>query len=433
VYILSTLEFKHIGALGIMCFLFWLFKVRKPTFYGGVFCLLCVYIPLSSKIPLNLFPGINGLNIFYCILLTTLVKAGKKAPCHSDSVKRSWLLWCMVCGFSVVVAYLCNDTIYGSPIHVCKRWMDPFFIYLFAKRLVSDEDRMAALDGVVMGTILFSMHLLIQGIDIGDKVRVGGMFDDPNAAAAFIAAYASVLFSLFINTRRKILSLICLILVFVAYFAELQTVSRGGIIGFGVGLLVTSYVTSLNFKLLIAFIITLMLVFSPSFLPEKVALRFSGQDMHGLESNEADVSFTTRIEIWHAAVRMSIFNPLGVGMDSFKERVGEYGGPALRDAHNVYLLVAAETGLLGIVLFVKLILHLLKRGLAAQKNKEDVISKIAGQALLGSLAALIFTNFFSVTMRDMRVFGYIGVLAAIIKILPTNLPIKRKMFNRGGS
>lgn len=67
-----------------------------------------------------------------------------------------------------------------------------------------------------------------------------------------------------------------------------------------------------------------------------------------------DESASTRITIWSAAWEMIKANPQGVGIGHFEVEIGKYAGPGVqhRDAHNTFVLCAAEVGFPGLLAFV---------------------------------------------------------------------------------
>jgi putative inorganic carbon (hco3(-)) transporter len=74
---------------------------------------------------------------------------------------------------------------------------------------------------------------------------------------------------------------------------------------------------------------------------------------------ERDASAAYRLVIWSAAWEMFKANPGGVGVGQFRNRIGQYAVHpseyALvhdRDAHNSYILCAAETGVLGLAVYL---------------------------------------------------------------------------------
>ena len=180
------------------------------------------------------------------------------------------------------------------------------------------------------------------------------------------------------------------------------------------GLLVTALISGRALVKIAILGIALSLLFIPQLLPDKLSSRLEGTAINNSDDFEAEVSADIRKQIWSAAITMSFSNPLGVGLGAFKRKIEEYGGPTGRDAHNMYLLVSSEMGAGGLLILLGLIFQMFKRGLKGVYCARDEISKKAGLALTGGMTALVVTNLFSATIRDVSVFGYAWVLAAIV-------------------
>lgn len=72
-------------------------------------------------------------------------------------------------------------------------------------------------------------------------------------------------------------------------------------------------------------------------------------------SERRDPSVTSRLIIWAGACEMIKDHPLGVGVGHFQDQIARYTGETGlegRDAHNSYLICAAETGLFGLAAYL---------------------------------------------------------------------------------
>lgn len=100
-------------------------------------------------------------------------------------------------------------------------------------------------------------------------------------------------------------------------------------------------------------------------------------------------SVSDRLVIWGGAWQMIKDNPLGVGIGHFQAQIGRYTaslGVVKRDAHNSYLLCAAETGLPGIAAYLAtLALAWYTLGRTARRLRARVLDP-------GELVLIIFAN-----------------------------------------
>ncbi len=92
---------------------------------------------------------------------------------------------------------------------------------------------------------------------------------------------------------------------------------------------------------------------SDSFFRERMITIFSSAE-------ERDKSSANRLIIWASAWRMIQEKPMGVGIGRFEYEISQYAPPeifaeegsARRDAHNTFILCAAELGVLGLTAFL---------------------------------------------------------------------------------
>lgn len=404
--------FKYLGLLGLIGFVSYLAKVRKPSLYGWIFIMLCAYLPISGKYPFNLGPGVNLINIFFLALFLTGRSISLRQDVR-DPVQKMGVMWIcvLVLAFFISILHTGINNIENLLVSL-KRLLDPLIIYYFAKRLVYENDQKATLDGIIFGVIFFSGHLFLQGLDIGDKMRVGGFLGQANAAAAFIAAYAPLLLSSLSATRKKISSLILMAGLVLCVIAEVQTVSRGGIIGLGSGLLFVAIQSRKKIIKAAVLILAILVIASPALLPDRLMSRFEGKSIsNNQEDTEAAISMSARTEVWSAAFSMILSNPFGVGMDRFTREIVNYGGPRL-DAHNILLRVWGEMGTQGVLVFIALISRILIMGWKMTR-KENEFEKFLGTGLVGGMLSLCITNMTSTTMLNSLIVSNMIVLAAI--------------------
>lgn len=228
--------------------------------------------------------------------------------------------------------------------------------------------------------------------------RPKGFFKDPNVAGPFMATGALFLLSQLVFLRRKIINNTSILLLF-ASLGVLSTFSRGAILNLAVGTLAIGLVAFWARKgRRFAALLTLgTIFFAAAFLcisrvPEQ-ASRFRGfaeYDIHG------------RFATWHAGLLLLRDYPLGVGPGQFEIHSPNYQttlpGPVIitLSAHNLYLRVLAENGVLGfavlLVALVSLIRDLLKGiRIAAQNKDREFLTD--GAWLLSSIVGILAESF----------------------------------------
>jgi O-antigen ligase len=112
------------------------------------------------------------------------------------------------------------------------------------------------------------------------------------------------------------------------------------------------------------------------------ALRYIGADVLLLNSPNRglDSGFTGRTEIWSATIDLWLKSPLlGVGFRQHEQFLE--GAPA----HNAYLAMLADTGLVGFVWYVVLLVRslLATRGIEEERTRRFVVAAIVGYIVVG--------------------------------------------------
>jgi O-antigen ligase len=149
--------------------------------------------------------------------------------------------------------------------------------------------------------------------------------------------------------------------------ALLMSWSRGAWIGVGAGLIVATIAQSRRafvFSAIAAFALAFVILLSSvNVIPPAIAERFGGiadyfgvLDVRGVKVDDANFAIVERMAHWQAAAMMFAERPLlGVGIGNYAPAYPAYALPRWDDplghAHNYYLNVAAETGIIGLTAY----------------------------------------------------------------------------------
>ncbi|MGZ3582910.1 MAG: O-antigen ligase family protein [Ktedonobacterales bacterium] len=240
----------------------------------------------------------------------------------------------------------------------------------------------------------------------GDTIRVLGTFGQPNPYSgylnyALLPAVALALFSRDVRERWVAGAASVLLL-----GAQVLANSRGGMIGLAVGLAVI-VVVGLRRERLAALVaavgVPLLLVawlahLIPARLTDALLRNFRINDVSvNGRINDANYSTMERLAHWLAGLRMFQAHPLlGVGAGNYDAAYLQYGDlmrwpESLGQAHNYYINVAAETGAIGLLAFIALVVVVLLLGWRATHPRVgNAPSPATGWALaLGLFAVLV--------------------------------------------
>jgi O-antigen ligase len=223
-------------------------------------------------------------------------------------------------------------------------------------------------------------------------MRAYGTFEQPNPYAGYLALIAPVAlavvvgvislqssvfskqahsktehWTLRVNTDYWLLITACLSLV-AMLAAIVMSWSRGAWLGVSAALIVATIVQSRRafvLSVVAAFaLIFALLLSSINIIPTAIAERFTGVtdyfgvfDVRGVKVDDANFAIVERMAHWQAALGMFADHPLlGVGIGNYAAVYPAYALPGWSDplghAHNYYLNVAAEAGIIGLAAYL---------------------------------------------------------------------------------
>ena len=279
---------------------------------------------------------------------------------------------------------------------------------------------------VVSGEALFAgvRSLLAIGPEsfrVGTITRAYGTFEQPNPFAGYLTLHLpfAVAALMVWRSKRRWVSAVVVALVLSGIVLSL---SRGAWLGGIAGLLMVFWLAgkyvSLTLKrialsiVLVAAIV--LLVAGRGVVPGPALSVLSGdKDVIEIASNPGDGNFAImqRIAFWVAGARMVAERPLtGVGVGNFDESYPDYNvgiwSESLGHAHNLYLNLAAETGLIGAGLFVVFLAGVLAR--AARFRPRDQLEQILLAGAVGSIVAFSVHN-----LVDSVFVGGLGIIFGV--------------------
>ena len=215
-------------------------------------------------------------------------------------------------------------------------------------------------------------------------IRVFSVFGNPNILAEYLIMSIPVSVALFWNSKRLIKKLIFLLTSMILVGTLVLTISRGGWIGFAFGIFVFMFLVEQRL-LLLCIPAGVLSVFV---LPQSIINRIQ------TIGNLTDSSNAWRITTWQVTtdiIRDHWVAGVGFGYIPFKKTFETYiRTMSTSHAHNTYLEIAAELGIVGIMLFIILIFVIYKYAIINSKKSKDKYIKIITAGLLGGIASLLF-------------------------------------------
>lgn len=204
-----------------------------------------------------------------------------------------------------------------------------------------------------------------------DSHRLSGTMADPNFYAALLAFAMPLAFERMINERSWWLRLVAAAALALGLASIGLTASRGALVALGLVAGLAVLLLRPRLLLVVPFTIPLIVV-ALSLVPEEYLQRYQAMlDLipgFGGRGGGTETSIRGRLGEWAAAWAMFLDHPiLGIGLaqyepnfETYTLRLGTELRGGVRQAHSLYLEIAAERGLVGLAVFLGLL------GLAAR-------------------------------------------------------------------
>ena len=308
---------------------------------------------------------------------------------------------------------------------------------------------LAAAANAVIGVYIFfggsgATHLLVNG----RFFRAFGTFGQPNPFGGYMGLIAPIAIALATGyahlawrawrRNRRIQLLACVLIVFYGICGLLIVAglllswSRGAWLGFGVSIaaLVLLIPRRIDSRLAVAAGIACvtLLAMQIGIMPGAISERINSaavelvtlEDVRGVDITPDNYPIMERLAHWQAALNMARARPfLGVGFGNYPVAYDEYRlmnwPDSLGHAHNYYLNVLGEAGIIGLVAYLFMIGSMMRVALAA-RNHPDVIARSTSIGIFSALVYLI-THSLTDNLFVNNVFVHIGVMFGIISIL----------------
>jgi len=272
--------------------------------------------------------------------------------------------------------------------------------------------------GILMGTI--SLFQVLTGtfsnnywgfgdtIHLDDGYRIAGSIGDPNYYAQIMVALLPIILGRFLYHKSFILRSLAGWSLFVCVLTALYTYSRGGFLALAVvGFLffIRQPARPWTAAIVITAVVLIVFQFLPSQYTSRISSLFEFAPGNERTSAKTDASLEARSASNLVALKMFLDNPIfGVGVGNFNVRYDYYArqyglGHETTGAHNLYLEVASERGLLGFFSFFAIIystfMVLQRTKLKAEKENLDELVGMCDSltlSLAGYLVASIFLH-----------------------------------------
>lgn len=244
----------------------------------------------------------------------------------------------------------------------------------------------------------------------GTRITYIGIFNDPNDLAMYFIMCIPLMFYLMRHTELVLMKVTYFSLIIGLHYGVFLTNSRGGLVG-----LLTLGLCYFYFQFGKLKTILLTLVTMPA--AYLVMSKFRTIDA-------SEDSAQGRIHAWFEGIQMFKYRPItGIGK-------GEFIEVHARTAHNSYVLILAELGILGYTLWfmsIGLTLLMLHRVFTLDRekykdNKEVLADMFLAKCLLFSFMGYLSTAFFLSRSYIIFLFVFIGISCALFHRVQKHAP-----------
>jgi putative inorganic carbon (hco3(-)) transporter len=358
---------------------------------------LALFILLSFLRPSDLIPSLEGLPLAKVVggatLLAIIIKYIQRKN-YIFNYRQTYLL----AAFTGVLFISIPLSVWaGESSTVALDFVKMILFYLIFINVCRDLKmfRIMTLIALVCAIILCisTIQLYFTDVERAGATIGAKLFGDANDAALL---FVSILpFSgLWISSKKfRFGKLFYGLSIAILVAGVILTQSRGGFLGLLVVLFVLYFRGKNKIKAIVSLaVIALIIQF---FLPSKIGERYST-----IGTYQEDASAMGRITAWKAGLKMMAARPLtGVGVGCFSVAYGTQFGSGGRwmAPHNTFIQVGAETGLIGLTIFILLlttsIAQLRRIKSPDPDHEEDEIFKIRDM-IIASILGFIMCAFF---------------------------------------
>ncbi len=421
-----------IGAVSIGGVVLLFLGLTRPEIVTYV---LVAYLPFS-KMLVGGFGGVaQAFNLTNLLMIFIMIAWFSGRYAHGESVWFSTslnfpiILFTLLGCLAVVRGSYYDSGVFWIVLTEFKRWITPIMMFFLVLNTVKEKHMIRNVVCImIITTTLVGLMAAFDYFQLGDtgdidRARIGGISDHPNSLAAFFNYYMFLPLGFFLMNMRRFIYWGLWIPFLIQFRGIMVTFSRGGYIAFAAGLYAIIFIRS-RFLFLVLLFATVIAFLNPILLPPGIRYRLgqtfekqvSYVDTADKLEDSLESSAKTRVEVWKGALEMIKENPLfGVGYGFFFSRIQYYWSERRPiDAHNTYLIIAAEMGIPTLLAFLWIVLLAFFNTWALYRTTHDPFSKAVALGFIGGLVGLMAANMFGSRLDSQEVSSYFWILAALI-------------------
>ncbi|MDD5465372.1 MAG: O-antigen ligase family protein [Candidatus Omnitrophica bacterium] len=339
--------------------------------------------------------------------------------------------------FAASAISIMNSVSYGASFGGIIKLLKYILIFLVCSEEVRDKKHItriiiAICSGVCLAAI-DALWQMVFGYDFIHRIaiqaaiglpRPTAAFPNPNVFGIYMTALTPLIFGLtffYFKGRNKILMFFASVLGLLGVYLSL---SRGAGLGIFLAIL---FLSIANKKKLLTSILVGILIAFPFVMPKNIKQWAKEVNYNPLVM----MCNRDRISIYNNTINMIKHHPfIGVGLNTFSRNYGKYKTEQAEKyahtadtiyAHNIYLQMAGEVGLLGLAMFLLFLFQVFRQAFNALRKLNDEYLKIIGLSLVACVIAFLVNGLTETSLyypRVAMVFWYIiGISLALNKFV----------------
>ncbi|MBN2483484.1 MAG: O-antigen ligase family protein [Candidatus Omnitrophica bacterium] len=382
----------------------WIIRIDRAAFV--FFLALAYFLPISNA----LIESLVGF-IILCFILRILITRpfGKDiAFLYAQKLNRVLFVFFFCIGLSLFV----SPSLKTSATAWISKWGEGILLFYMAQVFLKRKSLIIIVSVFCVSACVVSIdgiYQLIRGVDfirgfdlmrINNLFAVRASFRHYNNFASFLIVIFFVCSGIVFSSKNQRMRMFTIVVMFLICVNLLFTYSRGGWLSFVLVLfLLDIFLVRRRGRLLFVALGLLPLIalfIFPSFRDRILLYGDAG-----------------RFTMWRAAWAMFKESPLlGKGLGLFMEFLPRYANVGHQYAHNCYLQVLAETGLVGFVPFMSFLGMLLFSGYALVCKKKDYLL----MGIMLGVTAFLIHSFFDTQLFTLKLSILFWLFASFIVI-----------------
>lgn len=386
----------------------------KPLY--GLYYLIPFLPYRTLRDKLAIYPlGENFITILLLAIIVGAVLQGKRLP--KSGLYLTWLVFAIYLYLSLWLGYGLGNA--PAPIWLSAAnfvtWKDYIVLplLLLAAGLVV-QDRQAVRRIVIIAgftLLIVDRSALLESLShswavFDENKRSGGPLEwGPNQLGAFLAQFGMFFWGFGRVIQRKKVKLLCYGLTALTILTTMYTFSRASYLALLVTITILAFLKDRKLLLLLPLFLLTWKTIVPPAVTQRVEMTKSA-------NGELDASAEARVKLWENAKKSFLSDPVfGNGYATFQ--FGEHVDN-LEDTHNWYVKVLVETGIIGGLIALVLLIQMIRATYVLFRRADDPLYKALGLGSLLAVCSCVVANCFGDRWTYVEINGLLWILIGTV-------------------